>query len=85
MIIILLFAGRNFCMRQIKELCATNASLQAADFVQDVLLFLNKSEVLSEHVDLFMHLLSLVQFDEGSEFILAPFLSEELQASKLLR
>ncbi|XP_076942862.1 uncharacterized protein LOC143612873 [Bidens hawaiensis] len=78
-------AGRNFCMRQIEELCATNVSLKTADFVQDVLLFLNKSEVLSKHVDSFMQLLSLVQFDEDSEFILAPFLSEELQDSKLLR
>ncbi|KAI3741197.1 hypothetical protein L1987_58865 [Smallanthus sonchifolius] len=78
-------AGRNFCMRQIEELCATHASLQTADYVQDVLLFLNKSEVLSKHVDSFMQLLSLVQFDEDSGFILAPFLSDELQDSKLLR
>ncbi|KAK1420125.1 hypothetical protein QVD17_21468 [Tagetes erecta] len=78
-------AGRNFCMRLIEELCATNATLQTADCVQDVLLFLNKSEVLSKHVDSFMQLLSLVQFDEDSEFVLVPFLSDELQDSKLLR
>ncbi|KAK9049274.1 hypothetical protein SSX86_031758, partial [Deinandra increscens subsp. villosa] len=78
-------AGRSFCMRQIEELCATHASLPNADYVQDVLLFLNKSEVLSKHVDSFMQLLSLVQFNEDSGFILAPFLSDELQDSKLLR
>ncbi|KAI3711268.1 hypothetical protein L2E82_41237 [Cichorium intybus] len=77
-------AGRNFCMRQIEELCATS-SLHSADYVQDVLLFLNKSEVLSKHVDSFMQLLSLVQFDKDSEFILSPLLSDELQDSKFMK
>ncbi|KAL4562855.1 hypothetical protein LXL04_026886 [Taraxacum kok-saghyz] len=77
-------AGRNFCMRQIEELCAT-ASLHKADYVQDILLFLNKSQVLSKHVDSFMQLLSLVQFDKDSEFILAPLISDELQDSKFMK
>lgn len=78
-------AGRNFCMGKIEELFATHSSLHTVDYVQDVLLFLNKSEVLSKHVDSFMQLLSLVQFDKDSGFILAPLLSDELQDSKLLR
>nr|XP_043622240.1 CCR4-NOT transcription complex subunit 1-like [Erigeron canadensis] len=78
-------AGKNFCMRQIEELCATNASLHNSDYVQDVLLFLNKSDVLSKHVDLFMQLISLVQFNKDSRFILAPLVSDELQDSDLLR
>ncbi|KVH89220.1 CCR4-Not complex component, Not1, C-terminal [Cynara cardunculus var. scolymus] len=77
-------AGRNFCMGKIEELFATHTSLHTADCVQDILLFLNKSEVLSKHVDSFMQLLSLVQFDKDSGFILAPLLSDELQDSKLL-
>ncbi|KAI3693882.1 hypothetical protein L1987_76837 [Smallanthus sonchifolius] len=77
--------GRNFCLRQIEEFCATDASLHTADFVQDVLLFLNRSEVLSKHVDSFMQLLSLVQLDKDSGFILAPLLSDEFNESKLLR
>ncbi|KAJ9558076.1 hypothetical protein OSB04_012690 [Centaurea solstitialis] len=78
-------AGRNFCIGRIEELLASHTSLHTADYVQDVLLFLNKSEVLSKHVDSFMQLLSLVQFDKDSGFILAPLLSDELQDSKLLR
>ncbi|KAJ0736881.1 putative CCR4-Not complex component, Not1, MIF4G-like domain superfamily [Helianthus annuus] len=78
-------AGRNFCMRRIEEICATHASLQTADYVQDVLLFLNKSEALSKHVDSFMQLLSLTQFDKDSGLILAPLLSDEFHNSKLLR
>lgn len=81
----LLLAGRNFCMKQIEEFCASNGSLHTTDYVQDVLLFLNKSEVLSKHVDSFMELLSLVQFDKNSGFILAPLLSDEFHDSKLLR
>ncbi|PWA89109.1 transcription regulator [Artemisia annua] len=79
-------AGRNFCLGQIEELSATHASLSSADYVQDdVLLFLNKSEGLSKHVDSFMQLLSLVQFDKDAEFILSPLLSDELQESNFLR
>ncbi|XP_076917682.1 uncharacterized protein LOC143577845 isoform X1 [Bidens hawaiensis] len=78
-------AGSNFCMKQIEEFCTSNGSLHTTDYVQDVLLFLNKSEVLSKHVDSFMELLSLVQFDKDSGFILAPLLSDEFHDSKLLR
>ncbi|KAJ0820373.1 putative CCR4-NOT transcription complex subunit 1 [Helianthus annuus] len=78
-------AGRNFCMRRIEEICATHVSLQTTDYVQDVLLFLNKSEALSKHVDSFMQLLSLTQFDKDSGLILAPLLSDEFHNSKLLR
>lgn len=78
-------AGKNFCMTQIEELCATNGSLHTSDYVQDVLLYLNKSEVLSRHVDSFMQLLSLVDDDKDSGFILAPLISDELHGSKLLR
>ncbi|KAK1408886.1 hypothetical protein QVD17_41009 [Tagetes erecta] len=78
-------AGKNFCMRQIEAFCATHAPLHATDYVQDVLLFLNKSEVLCKHVDSFMQLLSLVQFDKGSRFVLDPLLSDEFHDSKLLR
>ncbi|PWA88229.1 transcription regulator [Artemisia annua] len=77
-------AGRNFCLGQIEELSATHAPLSSADYVQDVLLLLNKSEGLSKHVDSFMQLLSLVQFDKDAEFILSPLLSDELQESNFL-
>ncbi|GKA06337.1 CCR4-NOT transcription complex subunit 1 [Tanacetum coccineum] len=82
---LILVGRRNFCLGQIEELSATHASLCSADYVQDVLLFLNKSEGLSKHVDSFMQLLSLVQFDKDAEFILSPLLSDELQESNFLR
>ncbi|XP_071698546.1 uncharacterized protein [Rutidosis leptorrhynchoides] len=78
-------AGQNFCMGQIEELSATQSSVPASDYVQDVLLFLNKSEVLSKHVDSFKQLLSLVQFDKDSEFILNPLMSDDFEDSKSFR
>lgn len=76
--------GTNYCMGQIAELRSTNSSLDDAKQIQNVLLFLNQSEGLSKHVDLFMHLLSLVQSKEA-QFILTPLLSDELHEANFLR
>ncbi|CAN4125895.1 unnamed protein product [Withania somnifera] len=57
--------GTNYCMGQIAELCSTNSSLDDVNQIQNVLLFLDQSEGLSKHVDLFMHMLSLVQSKEA--------------------
>lgn len=80
----LYFAGTNYCMGQIAELCSTNSSLDDVKQIQNVLLFLDKSEGLSKHVDLFMHVLSLVQSKEA-QFILTPLLSDELREANFLR
>lgn len=71
-------------MGQIAELCSTKASLDDVKQIQNVLLFLDQSEGLSKHVDLFMHLLSLVQSKEA-QFILNPLLSDELHEANVLR
>ena len=71
-------------MGQIAELRSTNSSLDDAKHIQNVLLFLNQSEGLSKHVDLFMHLLSLVPSKEA-QFILTPLLSDEFHEANFLR
>ncbi|CAN4111809.1 unnamed protein product [Withania somnifera] len=76
--------GTNYCLGQIVELCSTNSSLDDVKQIQNVLLFLDKSEGLSKHVDLFMHMLSLVQSKEA-QFILTPLLSDELREANFLR
>ncbi|XP_059312955.1 uncharacterized protein LOC132064095 isoform X1 [Lycium ferocissimum] len=76
--------GTNYCMGQIAELCSTNSSLDDVKRIQDVLLFLDQSEGLSKHVDLFMHMLSLVQSKEA-HFVLTPLLSDELREANILR
>ncbi|VFQ85948.1 unnamed protein product [Cuscuta campestris] len=69
--------GRSYCMHQIEELCLNNPSSISVEQIQSILLFLNQSEGLSKHVDLFIHMLSLVRSNGGSQFILAPLLSDE--------
>lgn len=73
------FAGKNFCMGQIMELFAHHMSIDSAELIQEILMFLNRSEGLSKHIDAFMQMLSLVQLNDEAQFILAPLLSDELR------
>ncbi|XP_019161048.1 PREDICTED: CCR4-NOT transcription complex subunit 1 [Ipomoea nil] len=71
--------GKSYCMGQIVELCSNQMSFDSVEHIQSILLLINQSEGLSKHVDLFMHMLSLVQSKGGSQFILSPLLSDELR------
>ncbi|KAL7203784.1 hypothetical protein ACSBR2_016943 [Camellia fascicularis] len=77
--------GKNFCMAQIGELFASHACVDSAEQIQNIFMFLHRSEGLSKHVDSFMQMLSLVQLNEGDRFILAPFLLDELREATFLR
>ncbi|KAI3444740.1 hypothetical protein Pfo_001405 [Paulownia fortunei] len=77
--------GKNFCMGQIAELCANPVAFESTELIQHILMFLSRSEGLSKHVDSFMQMLSLVQLKEGAQFILAPFLPDELRGEKFFR
>ncbi|KAA8515904.1 hypothetical protein F0562_019083 [Nyssa sinensis] len=77
--------GKNFCVSQIEELCANHVSVDSAVQIQNIIMFLHRSESLSKHVDSFMQMLSLVQLEEGAQFILAPLLSEELREANFFR
>lgn len=79
------FLGKNFCMAQIEQLCTNHVSTDSAELIQNILIFLNRSEGLCQHVDLFMQIISLVHLQEDSEFILAPLLSDELREAKFFR
>lgn len=80
-----MFAGKNFCIGQISDLCANPVALESTQLIQHILMFLSRSEGLSKHVDSFMQMLSLVQLKDGSQFILAPFLPDELRANNIFR
>ncbi|XP_011090133.1 CCR4-NOT transcription complex subunit 1 isoform X2 [Sesamum indicum] len=77
--------GKNFCMGQIAELCANPVVFESTELIQQILMFLNRSEGLSKHVDSFMQMLSLVQLKEGAKFILAPFLPDEQREDNFFR
>ncbi|KAL3516917.1 hypothetical protein ACH5RR_023819, partial [Cinchona calisaya] len=76
--------GKNFCMSQIAELCAQQKPVDSAEQIQQILMFLNRSEGFSKHVDEFMQMLSLVQL-EAAQFILTPLVSDELREANLFR
>ncbi|XP_027108902.2 uncharacterized protein [Coffea arabica] len=77
--------GKNFCMAQIVELCANQKPVDSVEQIQQILMFLHRSEGLSKHVDAFMRMLSLVQLKEGTQFILAPLFSDELREANFFR
>lgn len=78
-------AGKSFCINQIAQLCSNNESLESAEQIQNVIIFLNQSEGLSEHVDSIMEILSRVNLKEDSEFILSPLITDELREAKFFR
>ncbi|KAL6569340.1 hypothetical protein OROMI_013854 [Orobanche minor] len=77
--------GKNFCMAQISDLCANTMAIESTKKIQHIIDFLGRSEGLSEHVDSFMQMLSLVQSKDGTQFILAPFYPDELRADNYFR
>lgn len=72
-------------MAQIAELCAHQMSVDSAEQIQQILMFLQRSEGLSKHVDALMQMLSLVQLKEGADLLLAPLLSDELREANFFR
>ncbi|XP_022974262.1 uncharacterized protein LOC111472902 [Cucurbita maxima] len=77
--------GKNFCISQIEELCANAVSVDSIQQIQDIIMFLQRSEGLSKHLDSFMQMLSLVQLKDVTEFVLSPLLSDALREEKFLR
>lgn len=60
-------------------------SVDSTQQIQDIIMFLQRSEGLSLHLDFFMQMLSLVQLKDVTEFVLSPMLSDELREEKFLR
>ncbi|XP_057807321.1 uncharacterized protein LOC131021995 isoform X2 [Salvia miltiorrhiza] len=77
--------GTNFCMSQITELCANPVALESTELIQHILVLLSRSEGLSKHVDSFMQMLSLVQLKDGAQFVITPFLHDELHGDNFFR
>lgn len=77
--------GKSFCINQIAEICSNHELLDSAEQIQNILIFLNQSEELSEHVDSLMEILSLVHLKEDSEFILSPLITDELREANFFR
>jgi CCR4-NOT transcription complex subunit 1 len=72
-------------MAQIEELCANPVLLNSSERIQNIVMFLQRSEALSKHLDSFMQMLSFVQSNDVAPFVLTPFLSDELREANFLR
>lgn len=72
-------------MAQIEELCTNPGSLSFHEQIHSVIMFLKQSEGLSEHVDSFMQIISLVQFNDTPPFVLTPMLPDEMHGADFLR
>ncbi|XP_040991398.1 CCR4-NOT transcription complex subunit 1-like isoform X2 [Juglans microcarpa x Juglans regia] len=78
-------SGKNFCMSQIQELCVNPALVNSSEQIQNIVVFLQRSDILSKHVDFFMQMLSLVKSNDVTPFVLTPLLSDELREANFLR
>ncbi|KAK1304862.1 hypothetical protein QJS10_CPB11g00341 [Acorus calamus] len=67
--------GQNFCISQIEELYE-NPSVISHELIQDIMMFLFRSEGLAKHVDTYTKMLSLLQLKERTPFILAPMVAD---------
>ncbi|EPS67619.1 hypothetical protein M569_07155, partial [Genlisea aurea] len=76
--------GKSFCMSQIADLCSSPFEFEKSCLIQEVLLFLKRSEGLSMHVDSFIQMLSLMKLD-AEQFILLPLVSDEFHEQNFLR
>ncbi|XP_058085160.1 uncharacterized protein LOC131232729 isoform X2 [Magnolia sinica] len=77
--------GQNFCMVQIEELCANPAPIASNEQIQNIIVFLDRSEGLAKHVDSFIKMLSLLQPKERTPMLLSPMLMHDLSEVDSLR
>ncbi|KAJ6675578.1 hypothetical protein OIU85_011707 [Salix viminalis] len=77
--------AKKFCMAQIEELCANPVPINSVDQIQNIVMFLQRSEGLSKHVDSFMQMMSLMQSKDVTPFVLTPLISDELREANFWR
>ncbi|OAY69195.1 CCR4-NOT transcription complex subunit 1, partial [Ananas comosus] len=77
--------GQNFCIAQIEQLCANPTSTLSNEKIQDIVMFLYRSEGLSKHMDSFTNILSLLELKESSLFLPAPWMKNDTQPVNPLR
>lgn len=65
-------------MAHIEKLCGTPVPMNSAEQIQNIVMFLQRSNDLSKHVDSLMQILSLVQSKDLSKLTLTPVLPDEL-------
>lgn len=72
-------------MTQIEELCENPTSEVSHDQIQNIVMFLSRSDSLAKHVDSFIKMLSLLQLKESTPLLLAPVLIGDLSEVDSMR
>lgn len=72
-------------MSQIQELWANPSLVNSSEQIQNIVVFLQRSDGFSKHLDFFMQMLSLVKSNDVTPFVLSPLLSDELREANFLR
>lgn len=70
--------GHNFCIGQIEDLTANPNLVVSNEQIQEIILFLCRSEGLSKHVDSFTKILSLIPCNGSSLFVQTPILTDDI-------
>ncbi|XP_078446307.1 transcription regulator isoform X2 [Wolffia australiana] len=76
--------GTSFCVGQIEQICSNPTPKLSQKQIQEVFMFLYRSEGLSKHIDSFMKMLSLLQL-EKLEFVLEPVLEDDFRGDESFR
>ncbi|KAI3986448.1 hypothetical protein MKX01_037730 [Papaver californicum] len=64
--------GQSFCMSQIEELCANAGTIDSNEQIQNIVLFLSRSEGVAKLVDSFIQMVSLLEMKNRTPLILSP-------------
>ncbi|KAM0934312.1 putative CCR4-Not complex component, Not1, MIF4G-like domain superfamily [Dioscorea sansibarensis] len=77
--------GQNFCIAQLEILCADSDSTLSNERIQEIFMFLYRTKGLSELVDSFTKILSLLHLKESSLSVLFPMFTDESKTNNSIR
>lgn len=70
-------------MSQIEELCGNPVPGSSTEQIQNVIVFLQRSNNLSKHIDSLMQLVSLMNTKDLNQLLLTPVLPDEMCENNL--
>ena len=85
LIVFVFLLGHTFFIAQIEDLTTNPNLVVSNEQIQDIILFLCRSEGLSKHVDSFTKILLLIPHNQSSFFVQAPILTDDISSMNSLR
>ncbi|KAI3844272.1 hypothetical protein MKW92_023019 [Papaver armeniacum] len=69
--------GQSFCMSHIEKLCANAGTIDSNEQIQNIVLFLSRSEGVAKLVDSFIQMVSLLEIKNRTPLILSPLCNSD--------